>query len=475
MDAIKPHRTKLLLIQAIVISIYYWFGPQGFAVGSSLYVEHQLLPTVIIVAAWLVVFHQEGSNMIANTGLVFLGGFWFGVAAMLFGVFGVVFSSGFFYLAGLFLIVVTIGWAWILVRLVEFPKTHHPGCLKALKYLAGAGGFVIAVSLAFLSKAAEAAPSDGLKINSAIHEEPPAFVKYEAYDIHESIYRSGARLDISRKQHQLRIKHDDNLLYISPCQQFTSAAKSRLPAVFANRYIIKPALTDLSQASRDSADAEIVNLAWAWQGRCEDEPAFNNIVFGDLKAKFVIEADSLVVTINKRLHISEPIYAHQARFMSISWTAASPVNFQLGGPESKRFFPRKPGYPIGPPLMFLTAIADDQVSLFRCRLAEKGPFSRLLKLPNEDPRFFINSSQQTALSFQLAGFVEQASREPSPTAGWEIPANDIIVSGHTMIDDAAHGISINYSLAQSAIGRGYHTVATPAGTYTATLHLSLKY
>ncbi|MDI1433622.1 hypothetical protein [Polyangium sorediatum] len=110
----------------------------------------------------------------------------------------------------------------------------------------------------------------------------------------------------------------------------------------------------------------------------------------------------------------------------------------------------------GEPAHFV-AFRGDELGFFRATRAEKGPFTAIGKI--DEPLI-------TAGGFRIRvpSWKEQASREPSPTAGWGISQGAI----------EHYGDWFFWHVAATSIGRGWHTVRTAPGTYETTILLETR-
>jgi len=81
---------------------------------------------------------------------------------------------------------------------------------------------------------------------------------------------------------------------------------------------------------------------------------------------------------------------------------------------------------------------------------KKGPFTTIASWEPHDP--WIESQGRR---IQVRGWVDQASRAESPTAGWGVSQGTIENVGGMLV----------WSLASTSVGRGWHCVRTAPGTY----------
>src|ERR1041384_2142630 len=90
------------------------------------------------------------------------------------------------------------------------------------------------------------------------------------------------------------------------------------------------------------------------------------------------------------------------------------------------------------------------ISGLRASRREKGPFETLASWNPHDPTLTVGGWEVQAL-----GWAGQASKAESPTAGWGISQGAIERVGDEFL----------WEFAATSIGRGWHTVRTPPGTY----------
>lgn len=100
------------------------------------------------------------------------------------------------------------------------------------------------------------------------------------------------------------------------------------------------------------------------------------------------------------------------------------------------------------------AYRHGRLELLRASADEKGPFTTLTALDDRDPVL-----QGRGFRIQIRGFVAQAAREPSPTAGFGVSQAAL---------DASYD-QIRVELAATGIGRGFNTVRIAPGSYELTV------
>lgn len=103
------------------------------------------------------------------------------------------------------------------------------------------------------------------------------------------------------------------------------------------------------------------------------------------------------------------------------------------------------------------AFQGDKLGFFRATEDEKGPFEFLQAI--DEPEI-----AGSGFRIRVPSWKEQASREPSPTAGWGISQGAIEHVGNSFF----------WEIAATSIGRGWHTVRTAPGTYEVTMFLETR-
>jgi hypothetical protein len=184
------------------------------------------------------------------------------------------------------------------------------------------------------------------------------------------------------------------------------------------------------------------------------------------------EDSSVEIRITTVTRLARQIDAHLASFFDVEWHGQDPITLSIGHEQPYNWLPTRSDYPFGAPATFMT-VMDDRVLLLKGSSAEKGPFKTLAEFPGKDPLFQIMVASRPVCQFILEGFVEQASRELSPTAGWGTPVNSISLEAIRFTGDQPSGVWICFTLADTGIGRGFHAVGTGPGTYVSTLKMSI--
>lgn len=123
-------------------------------------------------------------------------------------------------------------------------------------------------------------------------------------------------------------------------------------------------------------------------------------------------------------------------------------------------------YPTGRPARFAYLNEQGEFRVVEATTGEKGPFHLLAAghLGRDEPlsiSFYDNGKLLT--TFTLDDWSRQLSTDISPTAGWGVPVNAIEFQRTGKTKDSP--INIFFTLAATAVGRGWESVGHRAGVY----------
>jgi hypothetical protein len=228
--------------------------------------------------------------------------------------------------------------------------------------------------------------------------------------------RTPPKLRYSIEGRRVLVSRGDERLAIDPTFHFHSLSPSGLWTVFDYRSLHLPPWTHSASqpgAGLEAAVDGLQALGQVW-----------------------IEADGVHLRIGTR--VERDVAAHLTSVMTVE--AAGPVRVEGvawpdSGPDDRPSF---------------LAFRGSSLELLRAAHQEKGPFETLASWTPRDPAITMG-----AWRVQVRGWAEQASREPSPTAGWGVSQGAVEYWGDTLI----------WSLASTSIGRGWHAVRTAQGFY----------
>ena len=123
-------------------------------------------------------------------------------------------------------------------------------------------------------------------------------------------------------------------------------------------------------------------------------------------------------------------------------------------------------YPIGRPARFAYVDAAETFQVCEATSGEKGPFHSLATgtLRRGEPlTIFLFDEGKRLATITLDDWSAQASNAISPSAGWGVPVNAI--EFQRLGESPSSSAKIWITLAATAIGRGFETVGHAAGTY----------
>jgi hypothetical protein len=250
---------------------------------------------------------------------------------------------------------------------------------------------------------------------------------------------------------------------------FGSIAQNGFWAIWGNRDSSYTEIERVGRGKYEGADA----LCVVWSAK-----SFKSwLKPGELSGETLIEQRqiedrSAEIQITTITHLTRQIDTHQSIYFGLEWSGKEPITLSIGREQPYNLVPTASDYPFGAPATFMT-VMNDRVSLLKASSAEKGPFKTLASFPKENPVFRIMSANRPVCQFMLEGFVEQASQELSPTAGWGLPVNDIFLEAAQFTADQPSGVWIGFTLAGTGLGRGFHAVGTAPGTYVSKLQVSI--
>jgi hypothetical protein len=161
-----------------------------------------------------------------------------------------------------------------------------------------------------------------------------------------------------------------------------------------------------------------------------------------------------------------PIFTHQNSFASLVIRGHRRLTLSFSPAPQERVEPLPFDYPAGRPLRLGYLDGAGRFHVAEASNGEKGPFSELAagRLGSDAPLgITLYDEGAPACRVTLDDFARQADTQPSPTAGWGLPANDISFSRDEGGPDAA--VRLFATLAATGTGRGIDTVGHAAGTY----------
>lgn len=200
----------------------------------------------------------------------------------------------------------------------------------------------------------------------------------------------------------------------------------------------------------------------------EPEPSLRSLRVDERDGGFALEATT---------ELPHAVHSHLNRFLEVQLRGFDAPALTLS-PTGDQAFPLLPfDYPHGRPAQFAAVLDDDTLLVARGTDAEKGPFVTLARGPLAGAeRLALGVFDGTTLVARLTvdGFVAQADRGPSPTAGYGVPAN-VLEFGVPPLQPEGEpkpvGV-LHLSLAESGVGEGLDTVTHAAGRYWVRVELA---
>ncbi|MEZ4451835.1 MAG: hypothetical protein R3B09_20395 [Nannocystaceae bacterium] len=206
----------------------------------------------------------------------------------------------------------------------------------------------------------------------------------------------------------------------------------------------------------------------AWRGRppicvgeARDEDVLRVMFEGEGRSLLEVRARGSTLALDAITALDQPVYSHLNGFTAVRLEGPGSLSIALSPCEGLRL-----GFPAATrePLRFAALERADELAVFEATEAEKGPFTPLCRgplRPGEPLILSIFADDVVVGELRVHDWAEQASLEPSPTAGWGIPQNAIELWGG---ESPGVGV-VALSLAATSVGRGWHSVGHRAGVY----------
>ncbi|MDI1483796.1 hypothetical protein [Polyangium sp. y55x31] len=379
--------------------------PRGFSVPSAAFFEHQVLGPLVVVLALVLGFALvTRREKLAASGAAVLAGFWFVVAG-----FGLVTGTTSYTR----LLVLPFAGAFLLLTLAH--RMHRRVVFVGIPALTGAllgAGFWASAH----APRASTTPSNHSPKTGTIPEGEPA------------IRKDGLRVRVEGTS--VVVDAGIHRAQIVPSFDYDAVADGCGLTVLDFRSAGPPAF-------RAGGDGERIVFA------AED---------ADFEVFGVVEIQGTsTVRIEVSTTVRRELCAHLGSIVSMRLSRIRGSGDWLQPDEASINGIPWPSGSAGEPAHFV-AFLGDELGLFRATSDEKGPFVSLGK---------IDEPVITASGFRIRvpSWKAQASREPSPTAGWGISQGAI----------EHYGDWFSWEIAATSIGRGWHTVRTAPGTYVTTI------
>ncbi|HVK65284.1 MAG TPA: hypothetical protein VM694_12460 [Polyangium sp.] len=384
--------------------------PRGFSVPSAAFFEHQVLGPLVVVLALVLGFALvTRREKLVAAGTAALAGFWFVVAG--FGLFTGTTSYA-------RLLVFPFAAAFLLAALAH--RMHRHAVVVVIPALAGA---LVGAGVWASARAPRAStfPSKNTATSGTVPEGDPALRKGEF-----RVRVEGTSVVVEAGIHQAQIVPSFDYDAVADGCGLTvlDHRAARLPPFRAGRE------GDRIVFAGENADFE---------------------VFGEVE---ILDASTARIEVSTT--VRRELCAHLGSMVSMRLSQLRGSGDGMQNPTASiNGFPWPSG-DAGEPAHFV-AFRGDELGFHRAASDEKGPFTAIGKI--DEPVITTGGFR-----IRVPSWKEQASREPSPTAGWGISQGSI----------EHYGAWFFWHIAATSIGRGWHTVRTTPGTYVTTILLEKR-
>jgi len=445
--------------------------PRGFPWFSRPFIEHQVIIPIIVLVSWIAAISLVWRLQIGILCIYVILGVWIGIGLIIVILFPVFFLPGKLIAVGIGALVMTIGlvlfilFGWL--RLLKSPVSN------LVRDIAPWSGVCFGAVLPFvILLIARAGPAQTTPSGVFAKLEPLTGMTTRwdwEQDIPVGNASEAIQVSLNRRNKSIKIATQKFTLRIQPYMIFEGISPNRLWTVLGNWDTTYITIERVNTGKYKETDA----LYFSWSAKSLK----SWVKPGDLSGETLIEQhrtedSSVEVRMTTVTRLARQIDAHLSAYFDVEWYGQAPITLSIGHEQPYNWIPTQSDYPFGAPATFMT-VMDDRVLLLKGSSAEKGPFKTLAEFSKKDPLFQVMVANRPVCQFILEGFVEQASQELSPTAGWGIPVNNILLEATQFTGDQPSGVWISFSLADTGVGRGFHAVGTGPGTYVSKLRVSI--
>jgi hypothetical protein len=170
------------------------------------------------------------------------------------------------------------------------------------------------------------------------------------------------------------------------------------------------------------------------------------------------------IAVHAATTLRRPVYAHLVQYTWITLWEAQHPRLTFSPMPDRAIEPVTSDYPFGRPARFAFLDARGTFRVVDARDAEKGPFNDRGHGPlarSAPLAITIEEDGRPSCRVTLADWARQVSVAPSPSAGWGVPQNAILLEK----SEDARRVDLVFTLADTGIGRGFDSVGHAAGTY----------
>ncbi len=259
-------------------------------------------------------------------------------------------------------------------------------------------------------------------------------------------------VSVDARSESVRVARDRYTLRLDPLLTFTSRSTDRGWTLFASD-------DDRRGPTRRYLSSEAKPLAYVVDYGPSDDGPHEYARLALMAADASLDLEALVA-------IAEPVYSHLNSFATVQFVGHTSLQLEFSACPGQLVEPLPHDYPVGRPLRLATLDEQGRFRVVEATSAEKGPFASLAEgaLARGEPlTITLHDEGKPRLTITFDDWSSQLSTEPSPTAGWGMPQNAISFTRQT--EAPASIVTLELTLANTSVGRGFESVGHSAGVY----------
>lgn len=411
----------ILIIHIAMLSLWLWLAPHGFPVSHSRFWVNIALPGICLIVLTAGVYNLAMPSRFRNALLMLVPGFWTGMGiavAVLFPkssqpVWSVVGPGALFLLM--------LSWRSLRWQLKEIAVL--------------AVGAIVGVGVAW----SQQAPIPSTRSGNEPHWTIP-----ETSISSRHLFADNLSLDPVAATVSIALDRQTRLT-LHPLLSFHSRSPDRFWTCFAD-------LQDQLGPRRHDI------------GLTDHDPHWGAFYSSDFSSYFWVTRQSPgVVDIKSISLLNHAIYSHLNSYCSLEVDTRHPLSVVFSPCPNTPIDIRASGQPA-----HIAYLNENGFYVVEPSAAEKGPFTEVASgsLKRGDPlgmMFLVDDTP--ACRVELNDWSQQASFDLSPTAGWGLPMNAIVLW------PTGSGCQVRVTLAGTSVGRGYDSVGHSAGSYLSRIRI----
>lgn len=418
----------VLLAHASAAAGWWWLSPGGFAVASPRFWTNRVAPPLVLGAMATAIWAARGDRRSPlAAALAGLPAAWISGTATAVLVFPVTFAR---------LSIVTLLGASAMIAGVASTFRGGAGYPRRSLAIGAIVGCLIgaAIPIGFRPPPAATVPSGapGITALDAVVEPPRAL---------------GDRVFVSPGDGSTTIRAAPLRITVQPLLRFLSRSPDGAPTVLV------PA------SLREGPGPRLIGAATIPDG-------LDLRYRADYEAALRVEEVDGEVSMESRADLPATVWSHLNSFCDVGVSGHRRLALGFSPCPDARVEVLPADYPVGRPLRFAFMDASGRFRVVEATSGEKGPFRELASGPlrrGEPLTIELFDEGRAVARIVLEDWSAQADVQPSPTAGWGVPANAIefSLSG----DQPSSAAFIYISLASTSVGRGWDCLGHRAGVY----------